>query len=98
MDRNSTIARIRTGLKARSGKSWSVTGGTGTAYGWIRIGVTPRQAQGRPEWKAELAQLLGKDRVHSGGESIPPSNAYYQEYIDRAEGRTPIVIGTTYWD
>lgn len=97
MDRNTTIACIRAGLKARSGKAWSVKGGTGTAYGWIRIGVTARQAQDRPDWAAELGRLLGK-AVHHQGESVPSSNAYYQEYVDRAEGRTPSVIGSPYWD
>jgi len=46
----------------------------------------------------ELAALLGLDSVHFQGESIPASNQYYQEYLDRANGREPIVRGTQYWD
>lgn len=35
--RGAVIERIRKALKARTGKAWSVKGGKGTAYGWIRI-------------------------------------------------------------
>lgn len=41
MDRNETISRIGAGLKRRSGKKWSVTGGKGTAYGWITVDAPP---------------------------------------------------------
>lgn len=40
-DRDDTIRRIRTALQRRSGKSWSVTGGRGTAWGWITIDAPP---------------------------------------------------------
>lgn len=116
MDRNETIKTIKTALKRRSGKSWSVTGGRGTAYGWIRISAPPtrtiydREGNILPENKRqfgymsptereELGQLLGMNKpVHLQGENIPSSNAYYQEYIDRAEGREPTKRGETYWD
>lgn len=45
--RNDVIAAIKTALQKRSGKSWSVTGGRGTAYGWIRIDAPPA----RCTWK-----------------------------------------------
>lgn len=51
MDRNETIARIRAALKRRSGRPWSVTGGRGTARGWITL-PAPRPARSifaRPE-------------------------------------------------
>ena len=126
MNRNETIKRIKDALKRRSGKSWSVTGGRGTAYGWITIEAVPtrrtertRPIAGhidtRPEDyeaydsgtpggnttkadRAELAALLGLESVHQQGESIPAGNDYYQEYIDRAEGRTPAKCGVQYWD
>jgi hypothetical protein len=41
MDRDEAIKRIRTALKARSGKTWSVTGGRGTAWGWITVQAPP---------------------------------------------------------
>lgn len=39
--RSATIKAIRSALKARSGKAWSVTGGRGTAYGWIKVEAPP---------------------------------------------------------
>lgn len=51
------------------------------------------------EERAELGRLLGlKGPVHQQGESIPASGNYWQEYVDRAEGRPPSVIGVPYWD
>src|SRR5947208_10635306 len=40
-DRNATIKAIEAALQRRSGKSWSVTGGRGTAWGWIHIDAPP---------------------------------------------------------
>lgn len=40
-DRNATIKTIKAALQRRSGKSWSVTGGSGTAWGWIHINAPP---------------------------------------------------------
>src|SRR4026209_1714610 len=51
MDRNETIKAIKTSLQKRSGKQWSVTGGRGTAWGWITISVPPKR--------------LGCDRKHN---------------------------------
>jgi hypothetical protein len=126
MSRDEAIQRIRKALKRRSGKAWSVTGGRGTAYGWLEIDVPPakrtwafretgeRDASGFPVYeeydtgqpghhasptdRAELAALLSIPSVHHQGHSIPASSDYWQEYIDRAEGRTPSVIGHQYWD
>lgn len=43
LDRAETIAAIRTALKRRSGKTWSVAGGTGTGWGWITIDAPPKR-------------------------------------------------------
>jgi len=43
MDRNDTIKEIKRALKKRSGKPWSVTGGRGTAWGWITIDAPPKR-------------------------------------------------------
>lgn len=40
-DRDETIKAIRAALKTRSRRSWSVKGGRGTAWGWIRINTMP---------------------------------------------------------
>lgn len=102
MDRNETIKKIKSALKTRTGRAWSVTGGRGTAWGWIRISSTKAHADQwgdlTPADRALLAETLGLDSVHHQGISIPSSNAYYQEYIDRAEGRAPSVVGKPYWD
>lgn len=51
------------------------------------------------EDRAELGRLLGlANPVHFQGVSIAASNDYYQEFIDRAEGREPSKIGKPYWD
>jgi len=104
IDRNEAIQRIRKALKARSGKSWSVTGGSGTAWGWIQIQAPPsRRAEPygytSEADRSELGQLLGLEGpVHTQCVSIPASNDYRQEYVDRAEGRSPAVTGKPYWD
>lgn len=41
LDRNGVIKAIKTALQKRSGKAWSVTGGRGTAWGWIHIDAPP---------------------------------------------------------
>jgi len=41
IDRDQAIARIKAALKKRSNKSWSVTGGRGTGWGWITIDAPP---------------------------------------------------------
>jgi len=129
-DRDETISRVRAALKRRSGRAWSVKGGRGTAWGWIRIDAPParRTWRHRPRagytedtapggdlgWEAydtgepggsmgpadreDLAKLLGMVIVGDQGVSVPASSDYYREFIDRAEGREPSVIGKPYWD
>ena len=82
------VVAIRTALKARSGKSWSVTHGRGTAYGWITISAPPKalvDGYMSPEQTAELAKLLGVDRVHFQGYSVSPDSRDWA--VARAEGR-----------
>ena len=62
MSREEVISQLKASLKARSKTPWSVTGGTGTAYGWIKIKAAPRfctwgnrapnQNPGRDGWEA----------------------------------------------
>jgi hypothetical protein len=148
MTRDDAISAIRTALRKRSGKAWSVKGGRGTSSGWITISSPPRRlgcsrcheysAAGRcrcgrdyldplpndadgnldrsgvcaehacsencysgymtPEDRAELGELLGLADVHTQGVSIAAANDYYAEYVARAAGLTPAVVGTPYWD
>lgn len=43
LTREEAIKRIKVGLEKRSGKRWSVTGGRGTAWGWLRIDAPPSE-------------------------------------------------------
>lgn len=103
ISRDEAIARIRAGLRKRTGRAWSVRGGRGTAWGWIRISSPPAR---RVDYgymseldRHALAKALGLDKpVHAQGESIPASSDYWWEYVDRAEGRAPRKIATPYWD
>lgn len=52
--RDEAIKRIRKALKQKSGKSWSVTGGRGTAWAWIRVQAPPKRRvahRENPAWK-----------------------------------------------
>lgn len=101
-DRDDAIKSIRTALRTRSGKAWSVKGGRGTSWGWIKISAPPARCNSYGSMtdadRTELATLLGLDDAHHQGVSIPASGAYRREYIDRANGRTPTDYGTPYWD
>lgn len=106
VDRDAAIAVIRAMLRKRSGKSWSVRGGRGSSWGWITVGAPPSR-RGADGWmtesdRIELAELLGLNpgsgQVGVQGLTIPASSDYRNEYIARAEGREPDVIGIPYWD
>jgi hypothetical protein len=111
MDRNEAISRIKKALQQRSGKTWSVTGGRGTAWGWLKIDAPPRRCVFESDGvtpchsfgvmskadREELSKLLGTD-VHHQGESVPHGNDFYQEFVDRAEGREPTAFGKADWD
>ena len=125
--RDETIKAIKAALQRRSGKPWSVTGGRGTAWGWIRIDAPPSRRtwhsylpEGMPDRpesyqerdeptrlygtmspaeRQELVSLLGLEPgIMRQGVGVPSGGDYYREYIDRAEGRKPAVIGVQYWD
>lgn len=67
------------------------------AWYW-RNGLEPGKGHMGPDDRDQLAELLGLDSIHYQGHNIPASGAYYQEYVDRAEGREPSVVGERYWD
>lgn len=70
-DRNETIRRIKTALHRRSGKAWSVTGGRGTAWGWITIDAPP-------------ARRTWGHRMKAGAVANTPDN--YEEYDTGSPG------------
>lgn len=101
--RDEAIAAIRSALRRRSGKSWSVKGDRGTAWGWITISAPPRRCGEygymTDEDRAELGRLLGLEGpAHTQGVSIAASSDYRAEYVARAEGRAPATFGKQYWD
>jgi hypothetical protein len=57
-NRTETIKRIKTALQRRSGKAWSVTGGRGTARGWLTIDAPPA----RRTWGCRLKAGAMTDR------------------------------------
>ncbi|UHJ58813.1 hypothetical protein LT337_32430 (plasmid) [Mycolicibacterium fortuitum] len=103
LDRDEAITKIRAALKQRSTKRWSVRGGRGTTWGWIKIVAPPARRGEYDEMSdedcAELGELFGLDRpAHFQGLDIPASSLYRREYVARAQGRRPDVLGTPYWD
>lgn len=101
-DRDAAILEIRRGLKARSGKDWSVTGGSGTAWGWIKIQAPPRRridGMMSTTDRVELGKLLDLGRAsYSQGESVAASYEYRAEWVARAKGERLPVIAEPYWD
>lgn len=101
IDRDTAIRAIRQSLKDRSGKTWSVRGGRGTAWGWITISTPPARSDryGRmsEEDAAELAELLGLSGAHQQGVSVPDSSDHRREYMNRAAG-LPYSVAQAYWD
>lgn len=104
--RDTAIARIRAALKKRTGRAWSVTGGTGTAWGWIKVHVPPRLRDQYGSMsdadRMELAAVLGfeddRREVGRSGWSIPASSAYYRAAVQRAETGTTTENPQPYWD
>jgi hypothetical protein len=101
-DRNATIAEIKRALKTRSGQAWSVTGGRGTAYGWIHIDVRPAIRSNYDTARVgrdKLSTLLGLPYKQAyGGVSVPASRAHYREYLERAHGLPVTAVAEPYWD
>jgi hypothetical protein len=101
-ERDDTIRLIRTELRRRSGKAWSVKGGRGSVWGWIYVTAPPARLDEFGSMveadRIELAELLGLDTAHHQGVNIPASHDYRAEYIDRAKGNTPKIIAQPYWD
>lgn len=92
--------QIRAALKRRSGKAWSVTTSRGTGYGWLRI-VSPLARRSQMPFhmteadRVELRDLLNipDGQCNGQGVSVPPSEEFYHEFIDRAEGNEPMIFG-----
>ena len=103
MERNEAIARLKKALKTRTGRAWSVTGGRGTAWGWITVQATPRNRDAHGNTtdadRATLARVFGETVYHQGI-SIPAAHDYRRSYVDRAENGAAATApeGVPYWD
>ena len=81
MNRNETIKAIKAALQKRSGKAWSVTGGRGTAWGWITIEAPPR----RCTWSHRLKAGAVTDRPEDYEEYDTGETGRMMSPADRAE-------------
>ena len=79
LTRAAVIARIKTALQRRSGKAWSVTGGKGTAYGWITIDAPPARRTARfvqrPGTAGNPGDFDDRDTGELGGHITPDDRA-----------------------
>lgn len=94
---NDWTKAIKQALQARSKTKFSVTHGTGTAYGWISITVAKASKNPQAD-AAELRALMGAENDWRDSYSVAASRAYRREYLSRAKGQKPTEYGTPYWD
>ena len=81
-DRDAVIKRIRAALQRRSGKAWSVTGGRGTAWGWLTIDAPPA----RRTWHSRLKPDAGPAQLPEDYEEYDSGQpGGYSSPSDRAE-------------
>src|SRR6266568_29894 len=94
--RDEAIVEIRAALKRRSGKTWSVTGGRGTSWGWVTIQAPParrgRYGETSAEDCAQLAVLLRLEHVHDQGVMVPAGLDYRREYVTHTNNKQPTII------
>lgn len=99
-DRDDTILILRRELRARTGRAWSVTGGRGSAWGWITVTAPPaRRVDGyhlSAADQAELSRVFGEPVGHQGVQ-IPASTDHRIEYVDRVRGMATRPAAP-YWD
>lgn len=93
LDRNTVIKEIRTALKERTGKTWSVTGGRGTAWGWIKIDAPKARLDCQRVHAFTAASpddctTCGANRFRDGYGDCPEhecTDACYRAYMSKAD-------------
>ena len=86
IDRAEACKRIKAGLRARTGRAWSVKGGRGTTWGWIYIQEPKsRTIDGgmSPADQDALRDIFFEGDGHPQGVMIPPSEC--ERYVLAAE-------------
>jgi len=99
-DRTATTKLIKTFLKARTGRTWSVTGSTGTAYGWLHIKAPAARVtdyQTTMDDQVMLALALGLERP-TRDFSVAASTGHWQAALERAAGLEVTGSEAAYWD
>jgi hypothetical protein len=100
-DRNVTIGILRAELRRRTGRTWSVTGGKGTSWGWITVTAPParrdRFGSMTEQDAQDLARALDLDTAHHQGVLIPASSAHRREYLARVREQD-YTVAAAYWD
>jgi hypothetical protein len=83
LTRNAVIKRIKAALEKRSGKKWSVTGGRGTAHGWLTIDAPPARRTWHRVAKDDTRNETGD--LYYGDVDGGPGFAGHTSPDDRAE-------------
>jgi hypothetical protein len=99
-DRSAVTKLIKTFLKARTGRTWSVTGGTGTAYGWLHIKAPQARLDGyraSMDDKVMLALALGLEHPTEDF-SVAASGGHWLAALQRAAGLEVTGSEAQYWD
>lgn len=95
--RDQVIAELKKLLKARTGRTWSVTGGRGTSWGWITITAPPKRRDGyqlNDEDRADLDAIFGRG---GNSHSVADSVDYRLQALRQAAG-LDFVVAQPYWD
>jgi len=84
-DRNATIKAIKQALQRRSGKTWSVTGGRGTAWGWIEITAPPARRTAGYDLKPDCPDI---PENYVRNDNKYPEGGSYMTQADKDELKT----------
>lgn len=89
LSRDEAIKNIRSALRRRSGKAWSVRGGSGTSWGWIEIDAPPARRTWGWRLKPGLADSPENyeeyDTGHPGGHASPADRAELARLLNLAD-------------
>ena len=106
LSRAAVIRRIKLAPERRSGKRWSVTGGTGTAYGWLHIDVPPARRTWRDRLRPDATGLGTYDQDcepydsgRPGGSMSPAERAEVARLLglDRADRAISVAASHDYY-
>lgn len=71
IERKDAVKRIKAALKKKTGKTWSVTGGRGTAWGWLCVQAPKKRRVSHKENPACNRMVY----------PLPPGQSLYIEYV-----------------